>query len=160
MKRLGPSTFSQNAWNIIGAAALALGAMGCGNGGDGGTGGAGTGGATCDVPKLFMTKSCAIAGCHSANMPAAAFDMATPGWERLMIGKMPPGGGPTNTASMCAGMGKTYLVANSQPAMGLFLDKLSATPPCGVRMPNLPLMDLSAADLACVQEWANALTKP
>jgi hypothetical protein len=162
MKRLGPSTFSQNVWNFIGAAALALGVIGCGNGDSGGTGGAGTGGTTCDVPMIFKqtNANCTIAGCHSANAPAAGFDMTAPGWEKAMVGKMPPGGGPMNATSMCAGMNRTYLVAGSQPATGLFLDKIRPNPPCGARMPNLPLLELTTAEIACVQEWANALTKP
>jgi hypothetical protein len=144
---------------FLGAAALVLGAVGC-NGGEGGGGGAGTGG-NCDVPALFAAKACSIAGCHSSSSPAAAFDMQTAGWETAMVGKTPPGGGAAATMSMCMGMGQ-YLVAGSQPATGLFIDKLAkATPQCGARMPNLPLdPGLTAAELACVQTWANALTKP
>src|SRR4029079_14757628 len=122
---------------------------------------AGTGGGTaCDVPKLFNTTyGCSIPACHHANMPAGAFDMQTAGWETRMIGKMSPGGGPTATASMCAGKGP-YLVANSQPATGLFLDKLKLiTPPCGTPMPNIG-GPLTSQELQCVQEWADALTKP
>ena len=144
----------RHALTLFGAAALALGALGCGGGGGGGT--------TCDVPALFTAKSCAITGCHSAMMPAANFDMVTAGWEMRMVGLAPPGGGPTMaTSSLCANMGQTYLVAGSKPATGLFIDKLSKAPPqCGLKMPNIPLMDLSAAEIACVQEWANKLTVP
>ncbi|HEX3694310.1 MAG TPA: hypothetical protein VH374_02880 [Polyangia bacterium] len=44
----------------------------------------------------------------------------------------------------------------SQPATGLFLDKLKATPPCGAQMPLATVAaPLSATEMACVQKWAN-----
>jgi hypothetical protein len=151
---------SQNARALVVAAALAVGVSACGSGGGGGGGGAGTGGGTCDATKIFSTYGCAIPACHSNVNPAANFDQQTPGWEHAMVGKAPPGGGPAATASMCANMGKVYLVAGSQPATGLFLDKLKLiTPPCGARMPNIG-GPLTTPELNCVQDWANALTKP
>jgi len=170
MKRLVPFPVSQNVRTLIGGAVLALAVVGCGPGADStgsaGMGGAGTGGAgtgACDVQKLFtQTYSCTLAGCHTSamgTMPAAGFDMSVTGWETTMIGKPPPGGGTGANASVCVGMGKTYLVAKSQPATGLFLDKMKMSPPCGMRMPNIPLLTVSSADLACIQSWANNLTK-
>jgi hypothetical protein len=98
--------------------------------------------------------------CHDANGSAAGFNMASPGWEKAMVGKPPKGGGNPGFTSVCASSGKQYLIPNSQPAQGLFLDKLfKATPPCGNQMPPIE-PTLSAQEMACVQTWANALTKP
>jgi hypothetical protein len=76
-----------------------------------------------------------------------------------MVGKVAPGGGAGTLASMCGGMNRVYLNPGSNPATGLFIDKLKANPPCGARMPNIGV-ELSAAELACVQTWANGLTAP
>jgi hypothetical protein len=157
---------SQNVRALLIVAALAVGASACGSSGGGGTGGAGTGGAACDVPGLFGTdtskegRGCAISACHGKATPAGNFDMETAGWETTMVGKTAPGGGAIpSTASKCGGMNRVYLVAGSNPATGLFLDKLGGHPSCGAVMPNIGV-PLNAAELACVQTWANALTAP
>jgi hypothetical protein len=169
MKR--PSIASQNVRVLVAATALAVGAIGCGSGGGGSTGGGGsnggggTSGTTCDAMPIFTTYGCAIPACHSATGPAANFDMQTAGWETKLIGKAPPGGGPPGadggaslTASMCANMAKVYLVAGSNPATGLFIDKLFLLhPECGARMPNIG-GPLTTKELTCVQQWATALT--
>jgi hypothetical protein len=162
------SKLSSVVLSFVGACALALFAANCssddgdttGTAGTGGagTGGGGTGGPACDVPALFTAKSCAIDACHGKTSKAGGLDMETAGWETGLVGKA-AGGTTTGPASLCGGMGKVYLVAGSNPATGLFIEKLKANPPCGERMPNLPLMDLTAAEIACVQSWANNLTK-
>jgi hypothetical protein len=167
MKRL--SLASQTVRTFIAAAALAVGAVGCGGGdsnntgaagsGGAGTGGAGTGG-SCDAMALFKTKySCSLnSACHDAQGSAAKFDMASDGWETHLVGQVPKGGG--TIASMCAtGANATrpYLVAGSNPATGLFMDKFKTIPPCGETMPMLT-GPVSAADMACIQQWATALT--
>jgi hypothetical protein len=155
---------SQNVRALLATAALAVGLGACGGGsgsptGAAGTGGgAGTGGSACDVPAIFNSYGCATPACHGGPTPAAAFAQDVPGWETAMVGKAAPGGGPQSTASMC--MGKVYLVAGSQPATGLFMDKLKMTTPvCGARMPNIG-GPLTSHELDCVQTWADALTKP
>jgi hypothetical protein len=152
---------SQFAWTFLVAAAVAVGAGGCGSSGTPSTtGGAGTGGTACNAPAIFTTYGCAVPACHSSTAPAANFDQQTPGWETKMVGMAPLGGGPATTASMCAGMNQVYLVAGSQPATGLFMDKLKLiTPQCGKRMPNIG-GPLTQTELNCVQTWADALTKP
>jgi hypothetical protein len=132
-------------------------------GGTGGTGGAGVG---CDVTPLFVGANgqqpkylCTIIGaCHDAQQSATGLDMSSPGWERKLVGAVASNGtGPSALASMCLAWPEPYLIKGSSPARGLFLEKLAANPPCGVQMPNLG-PPLTAADLACVQRWANALT--
>jgi hypothetical protein len=89
---------------------------------------------------------------------AAAFPMATADWESKLVGVMPKGGG--TIASQCmgaAGGNKPYLVKGSNPAEGLFIDKLKNPPPCGDEMPLLT-GPISAADMTCIMQWATALT--
>jgi hypothetical protein len=116
---------------------------------------------SCDVNQLFTVKyACSASGCHDAVGTAANFDMATgglTGLEGRLVGHGPVGGGVL--PSMCAGMGFNYLDAGSQPATGLFMSKFSDSPPCGTRMPMLG-NKVNAADLSCIQTWANGLTKP
>ena len=133
-----------------------------GAGGTGGsTGAAGTGGGTgpCNALPIFAIHSCATMACHDANGTSANFNMASPGWEKNLVGKMPKAGGGAGFNSACAAAGKAYLVANSAPATGLFLDKLMGKPVCGLQMPLLTSY-LSATELDCVQRWANGITKP
>jgi hypothetical protein len=170
MKR--SSTVSQNVRIFVTAAALAAGAIGCGGGSDGtgagGSGGGGGSGAPCDATPIFvkMTHTCTLAGaCHDAAGSAANFSMATTGWQNSLVGKAPPGGSPTHDATLdskCSTMsvppvtGKVYLTVGSNPATGLFLEKLMGIPSCGAKMPNLG-SPLDATELACVQSWANGL---
>jgi hypothetical protein len=178
MKR--PSTVSQNVRAFVTAAALAVGAMGCASGNDttggAGAGGAGSGGggssgtacALADVNKLFLTTStntgCTVTGaCHDAQGSAAGLDLISAGWEQKLVGKGPSAtAGAATLMSKCAGLNLVYLKAGTSPATGLFLDKLSpatvSAPPCGVHMPNLGA-PFTATQFACVQSWANTLTK-
>ena len=108
-----------------------------------------------DVTAIFMnsTHSCAAGACHNAMGYAANFDMASPGWERCLVGVNPKGGGMT--PSMCAGKGP-YLNTGSPPAAGLFLQKLTVGRPCGDQMPQIGTK-LTNQEMACVQSWANTL---
>jgi len=156
-------------WSVgLSAVLLALGAAGCpgtvdpslwptvaGSAGAGSPGAGGAGVQACDPAPIFMAKVCAAAGCHDANGTAANFDMASDGWQTRLVAVNPQGAGLN--PSMCAANGP-YLVADMQPATGLFLDKLkpNTTPACGVLMPQIGAK-LDAADFECVQSWANAL---
>jgi hypothetical protein len=85
--------------------------------------------------------------------------MASPGWEKNLVGKNPKGGTPSGGIAAVCPTTMPYLVAGSSPARGLFLDKLKAKPSCGAEMPLLTDY-LNASELDCVQRWANGLTKP
>ena len=94
-------------------------------------------------------------GCISCHNPQTApafgsLDMFTPGWERKLVGAPPPAGAPGTNA---CNKNLNYL-NRTQPATGLFLDKLKASPPCGAQMP-LAAPPLSASQLECIQKWAN-----
>jgi hypothetical protein len=141
-----------------GGAAGATGAAGTG-GAAGASGAAGTGGGTgpCNALPIFATHNCTVAmACHDANGAAAGFAMTASGWEKTLVGRLPKAGGAAGLGSACLAAGTPYLVAGSNPARGLFLEKLNK-PPCGQQMPLLP-PDLTPAELDCVQRWANGLT--
>ena len=132
-----------------------------GQAGSGGSGGTPAGGpdaveavmpSECDVDRTFATKCVA---CHStAAAPTfGGFDMERAGWAEAMIGgTIPNNAPPTNK---CAGQGFVFLERGTLPARGLFMDKLQATPPCGVKMPQVGT--LNQAELPCIQIWANNL---
>jgi hypothetical protein len=110
-------------------------------------------GGGCDIPTIFA----GCVACHDEKGTFGGFDMKSPGWETHLVGVAPKG---VTSASKCMTGGKVYLVAGSSPATGLFLEKLKAsTTTCGDPMPLLA-DQLDAKSLACVQQWANALTKP
>jgi hypothetical protein len=130
----------------------------------GGNGSAGTGAIgypSCDVQPVIQKYQCTLMGaCHDSNGSAAGLDLATAGWEQRLLGNGPGSFGPGVVPSKCGDEGRIYLIPGSQPAKGLFLDKLmDDPPPCGFRMPfGFPAM--TATDLQCIQAWANALTAP
>jgi len=169
MKR--PVSISQSVRVFVTAVAIGVGVIGCAAGGDttggAGMGGAGAGGAACalaDVNKIFMstptnTGCTVISACHDNAGTAAGLDLTTAGWQNMLVGRA-----PSATAgalkSMCAGKGLVYLNSGSNPATGLFIDKLNpaAAAPCGVHMPNLGTM-LTPQQFSCVQSFATTLTK-
>jgi len=121
-----------------------------------GTGGAQTTSAACDITPLVTKYFCTVAGaCHDAFGSGGNFDMSSPGWEQRLVGVFPKGGG--QVPSMCFDSNEPYLIAGSQPARGLFMDKFNQIPPCGIVMPQVG-PTVSPVDLACFQTWANALT--
>jgi len=119
----------------------------------------------CDAPAMVFDKLpnhslCASLGCHDASANAqGGLNLTNDGaLAGRLLGVMPAG---TNS-SVCGGTTTPYLVAGSQPAMGLLLDKMFATTlPCGGQGNRMPsLGTLTAADMACITSWANDLTKP
>ena len=119
------------------------------------TGGAGSGGGgPCDAVPI-LTAKCGYPGlCHDNRALApGGLDLMTAPFDRL-VGDVPDG---TNT-SQCAGVTTPYLVAGSNPAMGLLLDKLTTAAPCGAMMPTLDT--LTPTEVTCLQSWATGLTSP
>jgi len=124
---------------------------GVGGGGTGGMSGGGTGGgpaAGCQT--AVFANQCA--SCHGTGTTGSAgLDLTSPNPETRLVGKMTG----TINGGVCSGM--TLLVAGSNPAMGVFIDKITMTsPPCGASMPfgSLP----STADQACLTAWATIVT--
>jgi hypothetical protein len=119
---------------------------------------AGTGGTVtaCDAPTMVFKASCAVPGCHAANTTGGAgLDLVSAGVAARLLGQGPS----SNTAAgaACGAAGKPYLVANSNPATGLLMDKMdSATTTCGTTMALLG--QLTSAQLSCLSSWATAVT--
>lgn len=117
----------------------------------------GSGGATpCDAPKMVFAASCAIAGCHAANSAGGAgLDLASAGVVGRLVGQGPS----TNVAAgaVCDSVGKPYLVAGSNPATGLLIDKIDATKvTCGSAMSLLG--QLTPTQITCLSAWATGVT--
>jgi len=130
-----------------------------------GLSGAGGSAPPCDAPGTVFDKPpnhglCATLGCHDSTPTAQAGLNLTndAGLAGRLLGVMPSG----TLGSYCGGTTTPYLVAGSQPATGLLLDKMFANPlPCGGqgnKMPSLGM--LGPTDPACITSWANDLTKP
>jgi hypothetical protein len=108
----------------------------------------------CDRAKTLLA---ACLACHSTAAAATngGFDMEATDWDKRLVGMSTPANAPGT--SLCKGKNLVFLEANTQPARGLFLDKIRlAMPPCGVQMPRL-LPKLSAQDTACIEAWANGI---
>jgi hypothetical protein len=123
-----------------------------GGGSSGGTGGSGgSGGPAPDCQVAIFRDQCA--SCHGAGTTGSGgLDLTSPNPETRLVGKM---GGSINAAA-CQGM--ILLVPGSNPATGVFIDKITMNPPasCGMSMPygSLP----SFADQACLKAWATSVT--
>jgi hypothetical protein len=160
---LDPSEFPNPTAGAAGTGSSTPGTAGTGSGtGVAGTGGGGTFPGCADAIKILTAgapyHTCNIAGaCHDMNGAAAGLDMASPGWETKLVGKVPP----TSATGVCykdaTYKTKAYIVAKTNPAQGLFLDKLKmAVCAGGARMPNTGDY-LTAAEMTCIQQWADKL---
>ena len=109
----------------------------------------------CDAATFMRGQTCSIAGCHFMTAPAGDLDLFSPGVISRLIGRMP---NPTSATSACTASTMPYLTAGSNPATGLLLDKLKMMPTCGLAMPYPGLTLLPANEIACIQEWSNAVT--
>jgi hypothetical protein len=148
-------------------------ASGGSNGSDGAaTGGAtgtgGTGASSCtggNDGASVVTMNCATQYCHDTSGASACggLDLTIDsGIAARLVGVMSSGSATTN-GSICAGTGAdAYLIPNSSPAMGLLIEKVGTTPPCGARMPYYPLNGkyLTDSQIQCLQLWATTLTSP
>lgn len=150
---------------------------GSGTGGSTGTGGGSTGGATgtggtaasnctgANDGATIVTTTCATQYCHStqgANGVGGLDLTIDSGIASRLVG-VTPSGSPATNGSICAGATtEPYLEANSNPAMGLLIDKCGTTAPCGARMPYYPLNGkyLTTLQVQCLQQWATTLTSP
>jgi hypothetical protein len=93
-----------------------------------------------DVEVDIFQMKCSDAGCHGATQPASGLDLVTPGVAERMLGKMAVG---------CPGR---LLIDAERQSDSVLLDRLSAMPECGLRMP-LGRTPLSDDELDCVEEW-------
>jgi hypothetical protein len=143
------------------AGALLAGLAGCAGDLDpslipGAGGGGGSAIMVCDAPKMVFTASCGLPGCHAANSTGGAgLDLASAGVVARLLGQGPS----TNTAAgaLCSDAGKPYLVAGSNPATGLLIDKVDASKvTCG--SPMSVLGQLNSSQITCLSAWAAGVT--
>jgi hypothetical protein len=125
-----------------------------GQGGAGGGAGGAAGGtavAHCDDAPAIMKAKCGSAGCHEPNSSDGAdLDLLTGDVAARLLGVA-----STGTEGSACGADAIYLVPNSNPARGLFVDKLTY-PSCGRLMP--PIGSFPAASVQCLLDWATSLT--
>jgi hypothetical protein len=158
-RTLAPRPLGSSAiWLALLLAVSSFGALGCPGNLDPAllpTGGAGTGGgARCDAVPILVAKCGIDSLCHDARASTPGnLDLITAPFDRL-VGRVPDG---TNL-SQCAGVTTPYLVAGSDPATGLLLEKMKPERPCGEQMPTLN--SVSASEIACITDWATGLTSP
>ena len=96
-----------------------------------------------DVPQVILVQRCASPGCHTSREKTSDLDFQSPGVADRLVGQ--PG-------STC----KTVLVDPAAPRQSLLYLKVSGQPTCGSRMP-LGDRELSAAELACLEQWMKSL---
>jgi hypothetical protein len=107
-------------------------------------------------PTMILTSTCSLSPCHNSSTAATlagGLDL-TPdsNVKSRLVGVKPSGNG----GSLCGSNQTPYLVAGSNPATGLFVDKLGPTPPCGARMPEIG--SLTSTQQQCLINWATSLT--
>jgi hypothetical protein len=130
---------------------LSIAVAGCAGSLDPGvTGGGGAGGGSgggCEVA-LIMTK---CVPCHASVGNSGGLDLQSANIASRLVGAPSFAG----DGAMCPN--KTLLDAGSNPATGLFIDKITNDPPsCGFVMPYGQKM--GAPDIACLTTWATTLT--
>jgi hypothetical protein len=92
-----------------------------------------------------------MSNCHGAVGPQGV-DLMSPG----LVGRLL---NVKSASATCGSSAMAYLVPCSNPATGLLIDKLNATPTCGVSMPFGGFGgDLNPQEIACINDWATAVT--
>jgi hypothetical protein len=91
-----------------------------------------------DIPSLLAT-TCAIGGCHTADMPSVGLDLASADIPGRLAGKHATGG-------------VGVLVDPTDPVSSVLYTKLTTSPPFGARMPlnHVPFDDVT---VGCVLAW-------
>lgn len=145
-------THSPEAWLLLAALLMPV-AAACGSddddsGSPGGGAGSGASAATLtQVAAIFEAKNCGT--CHMAAPSTVngglQFDPKNKASIAALVGKSSTG----SNGSMCSGM--MYIVAG-QPNSSLLYKKLTATPGCGMRMPQGGT-PLSETELSTVGSW-------
>ena len=118
-------------------------------------GGGGSSGACDAVPILSNASKCGASACHGSTIRSGGLDLVTASVADRLLGVMSTG----ENGSACGSHAEPYLVVGSDPARGLLIDKLQATPPCGV-LSMAALAALSATEIECIGSWATSLTRP
>ncbi len=94
-----------------------------------------------DVPQDVLLKSCGIGGCHSTVDKMLGLDLQAPDVASRLVGVHATGG-------------SGLLIDPSNPTMSILYEKLFATPPFGIQMPD-GQKPLDPKTVACVLQWIN-----
>jgi hypothetical protein len=115
-------------------------AFGCAGGatGDGGKPNQACTSDEASIRSTIFAASCAGAGCHGKESPAAGLNLIDMPLEQLK----------STSSALCAGWS---LVVPGSPEKSLLYQKLTASPVCGERMPLAG--QLSDASIQCVADW-------
>src|SRR3954465_1567575 len=155
-----PGTLDPNQFSMTSG----TGGSGSGTGGSTGTGGS-SGTCTGDnAGPAIVTTNCATTFCHipgtkNAGVSGGLDLTVDANIGARLVGVMTVG--TVDNGSACITNTIPYLNANSNPATGLLIDKVTmAHPPCGGQMPDSAPMPLSATKQSCLIEWATTLTSP
>ena len=101
-----------------------------------------------DVEDDLFQERCVDGPCHGAiEFPAAGLDLETPGVAARIVDA------PSNACRMAV------LVEPGDASGGIFVEKLTDDPPCGLQMP-LGEQKLTHAEIECVREWTAAAAAP
>ena len=105
----------------------------------------------CLVP--LANKSCNLAGCHGASMPAAGLRLTEDVVTRpaALVDRLNAGDPNGCVASMWK------LIDRAEPEKSLLYRKVTGSPPCGVKMPVGPA--LSTAETACILSWIKSAAR-
>jgi hypothetical protein len=134
------------------AGASTGGATGAGGSIGGGAGG-GTGNVITSCANAMTVLASNCFDCHGSSPIYANLDLMSAGVETRLVGVAASVGAPM---SMCAGKGN-LLNHGTLPATGILIDKINNRQTCGGLMPYLAGMTIAAADIDCLQQWANGL---
>ncbi len=135
-----------------------------GSGGSTGTGGGGTFDCTGgNDGATLVTARCAVSGCHVAGVAGAGqsggLDLTVnAGLASRLVGVTTVG--TATNSSKCVGNPEPYLETGVTPAMGLLIEKMTNTPPCGDQMPDFSAQPLSTTQQNCIIQWATTLVSP
>ena len=126
--------------------------------GAGGSTGGGAGGSSGNVITSCANATTVLMNncfeCHGSTPAFANLDLMSAGVETRLVGKPTAVGAP---GSACNGTG-TLLNKGTLPATGILIDKINfRTGVCGAGMPLGAPAPITAADLTCLQQWANGL---
>ncbi len=167
-----PGTLDPTQFNTTGTGG-SNGTGGSGTGGSGsGTGGSGTSGTGgssgictgANDGAAIVTSNCATSFCHIPGPGNAGscggLDLTVDAnIASRLVGVM--SAGTSSNGSQCLNDPTPYLVAGSNPATGMLIDKVTMSQPsCGSQMPFAAPMPLSPTQKTCLIQWATTLTSP
>ena len=130
------------------------GSSGGGTGGSGGSAGSGVGNPEACMMAMAKDRSCSVLGCHGGTNAAAGLLLTEDALRQAKDNFLDkPNKGYVGTPGCNAGAHK--LIDKAQPEKSLLYTKLTAQPPCGVRMPSGG--SVSDAELSCTLAWIKSV---